>query len=144
MTSSNRNIFRVTGPLWGEFTGHWWIPHTKASDAERWCFFYLRPNKRLRRHRAHYDVSIILQPWKQTVRQRAPSLHPLFFCFVFVICEFFFWKPDHYIYFTAFIVPVIIKRKISIRSNIFFMNYCYESLSSTSQDISYLRYLRFE
>ena len=22
-----------------------WIPHTKASDAELWCFFYLRPNK---------------------------------------------------------------------------------------------------
>ena len=23
-----------------------WIPHTKASDAELWCFFYLRLNKR--------------------------------------------------------------------------------------------------
>ena len=28
------NIFRVTGPLCGEFTGHRWIPLTKASDAE--------------------------------------------------------------------------------------------------------------
>ena len=26
MTSSNVNIFRVTGPLCGEFTGHLWIP----------------------------------------------------------------------------------------------------------------------
>ena len=34
MTSSNRNIFGFTGPLCGEFTGHQWIPHTKASDAE--------------------------------------------------------------------------------------------------------------
>ena len=34
MTSSNGNIFRVTGPLWGEFTGHRSIPLTKASDAE--------------------------------------------------------------------------------------------------------------
>ena len=34
MTSSNGNIFRVTGPLCGEFTGHRWIPRTKASDAE--------------------------------------------------------------------------------------------------------------
>ena len=34
MTSSNGNIFRVTGPLWGESTGHRWIPLTKASDAE--------------------------------------------------------------------------------------------------------------
>ena len=38
MTSSNGNIFRVTGPLCGEFTGHWWIPLTKACDAELWCF----------------------------------------------------------------------------------------------------------
>ena len=34
MTSSNGNIFRVTGHLCGEFTG----PLTKASDAEFWCF----------------------------------------------------------------------------------------------------------
>ena len=33
-TSSNGNIFRVTGPLCVEFTGHRWIPRTKASDAE--------------------------------------------------------------------------------------------------------------
>ena len=46
-TSSNGNIFRVTGPLCGEFTGHRWIPRTKASDAELWCFFDLRLNKRL-------------------------------------------------------------------------------------------------
>ena len=38
MTSSNGNIFRVTGPLCGEFTGHQWIPLTKASDADLWCF----------------------------------------------------------------------------------------------------------
>ena len=31
-------IFRVTGPLWGESIGHRWIPLTKASDAELWCF----------------------------------------------------------------------------------------------------------
>ena len=44
MTSSNGNIFRATGHLCGEFTGHRWIPRTKASDAEL-CFFYLRLNK---------------------------------------------------------------------------------------------------
>ena len=33
ITSSNGNIFRVTGPLCGEFTGHRWIPLTKAIDA---------------------------------------------------------------------------------------------------------------
>ena len=34
MTSSNGSIFRVTGPLSGEFTGHRWIPLTKACDVE--------------------------------------------------------------------------------------------------------------
>ena len=34
MTSSNGNIFRITGHLCGEFTGPRWIPRTKASDTE--------------------------------------------------------------------------------------------------------------
>ena len=40
MTSSNGNIFRVTGHLCGEFTGPRWIPRTKTSDAELWCFLW--------------------------------------------------------------------------------------------------------
>ena len=47
MTSSNRNTFRVTGPLCVEFTGDRWIPLTKASDTEFDVFFDLRLNKRL-------------------------------------------------------------------------------------------------
>ena len=47
MTWSNGNVFRVTGPLCGEFTAPRWIPRLKASDAEPWCFFDLGPNKRL-------------------------------------------------------------------------------------------------
>ena len=47
MTSSNGNNFRVTGHLCREFNGHRWIPCTKASDAELWCFFDLHLNKRL-------------------------------------------------------------------------------------------------
>ena len=43
LTSSKGNIFRVIGPLWGEFIGHRWIPLTKASDAERWCFLWSAP-----------------------------------------------------------------------------------------------------
>ena len=43
MTSSNGNIFRVTSPLCGEFTGHRWIPLTKASGAEFWCFLWSAP-----------------------------------------------------------------------------------------------------
>ena len=38
MISSNWNIFSVTGPLRGRFTGQQWFPITKASYAERWWF----------------------------------------------------------------------------------------------------------
>ena len=45
MTWSNENIFCVTGPLWGEFTGDRWIPLTKVSDAELWCFLWSAPEQ---------------------------------------------------------------------------------------------------
>ena len=45
MTSSNGHIFRVTGPLWGEFTDHRWIPLTEASDAELWRFLWSAPEQ---------------------------------------------------------------------------------------------------
>ena len=47
MTSSNGNIFRVTGPLCGEFTGHRWIPLTKPVTRNFDVFFVLCLNKRL-------------------------------------------------------------------------------------------------
>ena len=43
MTSSNGNIFHITSLLCGEFTGDRWIPYTKASDAELWCFLWSAP-----------------------------------------------------------------------------------------------------
>ena len=67
MTSSIGNIFRVTGPLCGEFTGHRWIPRTKASDAKLWCSLWYAPEYtivrmvNLRRHRAHYDVIVMIK-----------------------------------------------------------------------------------
>ena len=45
MTSSKGNIFRVTDHLWGESTGHRWIPLTEASDAELWCFLWSAPEQ---------------------------------------------------------------------------------------------------
>ena len=70
MTSSNGNIFRVTGPLCREFTGQRWIPCTKASATELWCFLWSAPwinrwvkNREagdLRRYRAHYDLTVML------------------------------------------------------------------------------------
>ena len=45
MTSSNGNIFSIPGPLCMEFTGHRWIPLTKAGDVEPWCFPWSSPEK---------------------------------------------------------------------------------------------------
>ena len=92
MTPSNGNIFRVIVPLLEVSTGLRWIPFTKASDAELW--YFLRPGSKqmveqiaryvadLRRHRAHYDVSVMLTPssiderplqYVQQLRQIIPS-----------------------------------------------------------------------
>ena len=45
MMSSNGHIFHIIGPLWGESTGHQWIPLTKASDVELWCFLWSVPEQ---------------------------------------------------------------------------------------------------
>ena len=73
MTSYNGNIFRITGPLWREFTSHRWIPCTKANDGELWRFLWSVPWMNswvnnpeacdLRRHRAHYDVPVMCNHW---------------------------------------------------------------------------------
>ena len=47
MTSSNGNIFRVTGPLCGEFTGHRWIPLQRPVTRSFGASFDLCLNKRL-------------------------------------------------------------------------------------------------
>ena len=79
MTSSNGNIFPVTGPLCGEFIGHRWIPRTMASDAELWyTFFYPSLNKRLSKQRIHrwFETPSRLL-WRQSngriITQKAPG-----------------------------------------------------------------------
>ena len=69
MTSSSGSIFRGTGHLCREFTGHGWIPLTKASDAGLWWVFFICVwtngwvNNRwagdLRRYRVNYDVAVM-------------------------------------------------------------------------------------
>ena len=71
ITSSNWNIFRVTGPLCGEFIGHRWIPRTKASVAELWYFLLVSAwligwvnnceAGDLGRHRAHSDAIVMVE-----------------------------------------------------------------------------------
>ena len=68
MTSSNWNILCITDHLCGEFTGHRWIPLTKASDAElfdlclntrlskqTWVWWFETPSRPLWRH---YDAFV--------------------------------------------------------------------------------------
>ena len=50
MTSSNWNIFRVTGPLCGEFTGPGEFPTQRPVTRSFDVFFDLRLNKRLSKH----------------------------------------------------------------------------------------------
>ena len=67
MTSSNGNIFRVTGPLCGEFTGPGEFPAQRPVMRSFDVYFDLRINDwannreagDLRRHLDHYDVSVM-------------------------------------------------------------------------------------
>ena len=47
INSSNGNIFRITGPLWGEFTSHQWIPPKRSAMRSFDVFFDVCLNKRL-------------------------------------------------------------------------------------------------
>ena len=70
MTSSNGNIFRVTGPLCGEFTGPGEFPIHKGQWRGALIFSLIcvwingwvnnREAGDLRRYRGHYDVNVIL------------------------------------------------------------------------------------
>ena len=81
MTSSNGNIFRVTGPFGLEFAGDRWIRLTKAEWRGALVFSLIcawingRVNSHeagdLRRHRAHYDVIVkICSVWLRTPPSR--------------------------------------------------------------------------
>ena len=66
MMSSNGNIFCVTGPLWGESTGHWCLV-MQSFDVSLICFSTNgwannRDAGDLRHHRAHNDITV-MEPW---------------------------------------------------------------------------------
>ena len=73
MTSSNRNIFCVTGPLCGKFTDDRWIPLTKAGALMfslicAWINGWVNNRQAgdLKRHRAHYDVTVMINVYALT------------------------------------------------------------------------------
>ena len=45
MTSSDRNIFRVTGPLWGKSTGYQWPPSHKSQCRGALIFLWCAPKQ---------------------------------------------------------------------------------------------------
>ena len=61
MTSSNRNIFRVTGNLCGEFIGHRWRGALMFSLICAWINGWVnnRATGDMRRHRAHYVATLM-------------------------------------------------------------------------------------
>ena len=70
MTTSNGNIFRVTGHLCGEFTSPGEFPTQRPVTQSFDVFFDLRLNKRLskqreagdlRHYRGHYDIIVMLK-----------------------------------------------------------------------------------
>ena len=66
-TSSNGNIFRITGPLWGESTGDQWIPLTNSSDAGLWCFPLCAPEQTVEQTVGMlviWDVIALWRHWK--------------------------------------------------------------------------------
>ena len=83
MTSSNGNIFRVTGPLCGEFTGTGEFPTQRPVARSFDVFFDLlringwvnnREAGDLTRHRGHYDVIVMGNP--TGTRKLSPFIVP--------------------------------------------------------------------
>ena len=100
MTSSIGNIFRVTGPLCGEFTGHRWIPRTKASDAELWCFvgliqswgwWFETLSHPLRRHSNVIDGFIVC--WHGMSHYTCARFRSAMICRVCIIRNYFSMSP---------------------------------------------------
>ena len=97
MTSSNGNIFRVTGPLCGEFTGHRWIPRKGWSGALVFSLICAWINSWVnnraagdqRCHRAHYDVIVMNCSW------RWDNLNKICTCVVHVWSQFSTTKRLH-------------------------------------------------
>ena len=78
ITSSNGNIFHVTGPLWWESTGYQWITLIKALMFCFDVFFDLRLDKRLRKQsRLQWFETPLCTLWRH-----CNKLYPLDYCFL--------------------------------------------------------------
>ena len=77
MTSSNGNIFRVTGHLCGEFTGPGEFPSQRPVTRSFDVSFDLRLNKRLRKQSWDWSFETLLRPlWRQCNDKMCTSSRP--------------------------------------------------------------------
>ena len=85
MTSSNGNISRVIALLWGKYTGHRWIPRARAIARSFDVMFFLicawtnswvnnRGAGDLGRHRAHYDVTVMITVYPDVLQDDGCAL----------------------------------------------------------------------
>ena len=85
MTSSNWNIFRVIVNLCGEFSGHRWIPPHKGQWRGNLMFssicaqingcVIVHEAGDLRRHRAHYDVMVMIPVYNWSPRSSSEETY---------------------------------------------------------------------
>ena len=91
MTSYNGNIFRVTGPLWGESTWRRGILRSPVESPHKcpWLgalmFYFICASINhwtntgvagdLRRRHAHYDVTVVYQPLHANIKENTKAPH---------------------------------------------------------------------
>ena len=81
MTSSNGNIFRVTGPLCGEFTGPGEFPTQRPVTRSFDVYFDLRLNKRLcKQSRGWWFETLLCPLWRHSNVWALPQWRHLFPC----------------------------------------------------------------
>ena len=80
MTSSNGHLFCVTGLLWGESTGHRWIPSQRPVTQSFDVFFDLRLNKQLSKQwRRRWFETPLCSSWRHcNVRINTGPEHRIF------------------------------------------------------------------
>ena len=102
MTSSNGNIFCVTDHLCGELNGHEILPHTgQWRGALIFSLIFARINGwvyngeagDLRRHRAHYDVIVMIIAKAWLVWGCCPQIRSSWYgCCIMMIISFVWWN----------------------------------------------------
>ena len=96
MTSSNGNIFRVTGHLWGE-SSHWWIPLAKVSDMELWCFLWSVPEQTAQQTIWPVDIPYVLGIHDQDYKKYCVSIMMGEYSFKTYVSEADIWDMDNVI-----------------------------------------------